>query len=152
MPDWGDRCKCDGENVVVRRKLTNGQLRFGKQCSVCGKWQAIKASTVGCQEVAEFDESIAEKYRDRRKAIADSEYSDKQEKDRVRYEAYLSSSEWHDKRQRVLIRDENTCQACLRRPAEQVHHLTYFRIFNEPLFDLVAVCRTCHEALHDGRT
>ena len=28
------------------------------------------------------------------------------------------------------------------------HHLTYTRHKNEPLFDLIAVCRVCHEELH----
>ncbi len=32
--------------------------------------------------------------------------------------------------------------------AEDVHHLTYARLYDEMLFDLIAVCRDCHERLH----
>ena len=29
----------------------------------------------------------------------------------------------------------------------EVHHITYAHVFDEPLFDLRAVCRPCHERL-----
>jgi 5-methylcytosine-specific restriction endonuclease McrA len=31
--------------------------------------------------------------------------------------------------------------------ATQVHHLTYRHLGNEPLFELMAICRDCHEQL-----
>jgi 5-methylcytosine-specific restriction endonuclease McrA len=63
---------------------------------------------------------------------------------------YLASPEWEIKRRRVLERDRWICQAGL--PvcdvtAEQVHHLTYRHWRNEPLFDLISVCHSCHEAI-----
>ena len=64
------------------------------------------------------------------------------------YGRYLETDEWRNKRRRVLDRDGGMCQACLIRTAEQVHHLTYKRVFHEPLFDLISVCRVCHYALH----
>ena len=53
------------------------------------------------------------------------------------------------KKAKVMLRDKNICQACLTRQATDVHHLTYKHIYNEPLFDLVAICRPCHEKLHE---
>lgn len=66
---------------------------------------------------------------------------------RSKYRAYLMSPEWKRKRLMVLKRDNNTCQSCLSRRAIDVHHLTYDHIYNEPLFDLVSVCRDCHESI-----
>lgn len=67
-------------------------------------------------------------------------------------DAYFKSPAWHDREARVLGRDNDWCKACERRPATQVHHLTYARFGNEPLFDLVAVCRYCHRRLHPDRS
>lgn len=64
------------------------------------------------------------------------------------YEEYLATPNWAEKRGLVMSRDNGTCQACLKEAATEVHHLTYDRIFSEPLFDLVAICRGCHEQLH----
>ncbi|NBD34380.1 MAG: hypothetical protein GVY30_00090 [Chloroflexi bacterium] len=63
------------------------------------------------------------------------------------YRRYLRSPRWHVKRLRVLIRDGGRCQMC-GRYGRDVHHLTYKRIFREPLFDLVTLCRECHTTLH----
>lgn len=68
---------------------------------------------------------------------------------RAEYDAYLASAAWQERREKVLLRDGYRCQACGERDATQVHHLTYARVFSEPLFDLVAVCAECHEGLHE---
>jgi 5-methylcytosine-specific restriction endonuclease McrA len=64
------------------------------------------------------------------------------------YNTYLESPEWKARRKAVLERDEFLCQGCRKQRATQVHHLTYDRKGNEMLFDLVAVCDECHEAIH----
>ena len=69
----------------------------------------------------------------------------------IYYEDYLRSAEWEKRRQLVLNRDGNLCQACLENSANEVHHLTYDHIFHEFLFELVAVCRSCHERLHSKK-
>src|SRR5690606_1665469 len=40
------------------------------------------------------------------------------------------------------------CEGCRTRPAEQVHHLTYSHVFDELLFQLVALCEPCHNKAH----
>lgn len=67
------------------------------------------------------------------------------------YREYLKSEKWEAKRRMVMTRDRNLCQGCLTAEATQVHHKTYDRVFDEPLFDLVAICKDCHEKIHDGR-
>lgn len=64
--------------------------------------------------------------------------------------AYLETAEWAFRRGQVLNRDGYRCQARLpgcRGDAVQVHHLSYKHWRNEPLFELTAVCATCHEAI-----
>lgn len=64
------------------------------------------------------------------------------------YQAYLNSAKWKAKRYKVLRRASFRCEKCGKRQATQIHHLTYRRIFNEPLTDLLAVCAKCHMRIH----
>lgn len=64
--------------------------------------------------------------------------------------AYLATPEWAFRRGQVLNRDGYRCQA--RMPgcagdAIQVHHTSYKHWRQEPLFELVSVCRPCHEQI-----
>ena len=68
------------------------------------------------------------------------------------YRAHLDSPEWKRKRAMVFARSNFQCERgeCMNR-AEQVHHLTYERLGEEPLEDLQAVCIACHRQLHPDR-
>lgn len=63
------------------------------------------------------------------------------------YNLYLQSYVWQNKRVKVLERDNYACVLC-GNAAEHVHHLTYDRIYDEPLYDLVSLCKRCHKAIH----
>ena len=67
-----------------------------------------------------------------------------------RYDAYLESPAWREKRELVLRRDRGRCKAQLhgcRGSATEVHHVRYTHVGREPLFDLEAVCGHCHRDL-----
>jgi len=66
-----------------------------------------------------------------------------------KYREYLLAPEWREKRKLVFQRENGICQACKGQPAEEVHHLTYDNLFNEPLEDLQALCGKCHDKVHD---
>ena len=61
------------------------------------------------------------------------------------YKEYITSERWKGIRAAALKRDGEICQGCLVSSATEVHHKTYDHLYNEPLFDLVSVCQTCHE-------
>lgn len=65
----------------------------------------------------------------------------------ARYRAYLLSPAWAAKRAKVLRREGHLCEACRARQATQAHHSTYKHVFHEPLFELRAICKECHERL-----
>lgn len=68
-------------------------------------------------------------------------------KDYTRYVLY--SAMWSLRRSAVIARAGGCCEGCGRRSAKfQVHHLTYDRLYNEPLEDLQALCPKCHKAKH----
>jgi len=64
------------------------------------------------------------------------------------YHAYLESPEWRQKRDLVLTRSNGLCEVC-GGLAVLAHHLTYAHAGNEFLFELVALCKRCHDRIHD---
>jgi hypothetical protein len=62
-----------------------------------------------------------------------------------KYRAYLCSREWNQRKERVKARSGGVCERCRVNGGENVHHLTYARKYNEPLDDLLHLCRGCHE-------
>jgi hypothetical protein len=64
------------------------------------------------------------------------------------YEAYLNSPEWKARRKAVLERCGGVCERCRKYLVDEVHHLTYAHVFNEPLEDLQGLCKPCHALLH----
>jgi phage terminase large subunit GpA-like protein len=47
-----------------------------------------------------------------------------------------------------IARCHRVCEHCGERRAVQAHHLTYERLGDELLTDLLAVCLECHEEIH----
>lgn len=63
--------------------------------------------------------------------------------------AYLSSDKWATKRRIVLYRDGHQCQRCGETSSLECHHISYERLGDEELHQLVTVCRFCHQEIHD---
>lgn len=68
------------------------------------------------------------------------------------HSAYLNSTSWKIKRQSILTRDNFLCQFCKSELATQVHHLSYINLGNESDFELISVCSTCHQIIHNKLT
>ena len=71
-----------------------------------------------------------------------------QKKETSKYHQYLLSDEWKKKRDLVVQRDQKKCTKCGSVKYLNVHHLRYDNIFNEPIEDLVTLCRDCHQVAH----
>jgi hypothetical protein len=71
--------------------------------------------------------------------------------EREKYQLYLASREWAEKKERVKSRSLGTCERCHYAAGEQVHHLTYAHKYQEPLEDLMHLCEPCHEFLSAKR-
>ncbi len=65
-----------------------------------------------------------------------------------RYRAVMASGGWRRRRRRAIGRAGRRCQRCGARGPLDVHHLTYARLGRERPGDLLAVCESCHRALH----
>ena len=67
------------------------------------------------------------------------------------YADYLRSAHWQDKRAGAIRRAGGRCERCGRAGRLDVHHITYARLGCEADGDLVALCRACHEVMHEYR-
>ncbi len=67
------------------------------------------------------------------------------------YSEYLNTPKWAAIRSRVLMRENGICQGCEISPAVHVHHTTYDNVGDELLFQLVALCVSCHSKLHPDK-
>jgi hypothetical protein len=148
---------CENHRLEIRRAIVSGgQVQFKQQCLDCGEPVGTAISHAKApKDAADFDHSIAQ----RRRAMHEQQYQAiiqkhvklQKSKDSAfwrKYDKYLATPEWAAKRARVLKRAGGICEGCLEQPATQVHHLTYRHWPNEFMFELVAICKGCHERLH----
>lgn len=148
------------QSEIRWRKQRNGVRIYQRQCLDC--FQVVGTMVPHREvngDVPPFDEAAREAYWQDRHAMYQAAANARQrawEQQRaarqMQYLDYLKSDKWRWKRKAVLVRDDYRCQAQMEGcedDATQAHHKTYDRIFNEALFDLVAVCRNCHKQLHD---
>lgn len=59
----------------------------------------------------------------------------------------MNSEEWQEKRDERLAISHYRCSACPSTTKLTVHHLTYRRVKNEDMADLLPLCVSCHEEI-----
>lgn len=64
------------------------------------------------------------------------------------YANYMNSARWTAFREVALARAKRRCRACSSPDDLHVHHLTYERLGNERLEDVVVLCENCHDIVH----
>ncbi len=66
-----------------------------------------------------------------------------------RWKKYMKSRRWQNFKRKVYAAKGNVCERCDTRDGEKhVHHLTYERLENEKLSDVVILCSQCHTDVH----
>lgn len=65
------------------------------------------------------------------------------------HKAYIQTKKWKCIRKEVLKRDGGKCVVCGSKSKLEIHHITYENWKNENLDELVTLCKTCHNAVHD---
>jgi hypothetical protein len=164
-------CKHEPPHLKIKKNVSsNNAVGFRLQCNNCGSFvSAFKKDDVNqmygwekIQGIEQFDHELRMKFIDKvcrfRQQLNEETYKKyysshsiknfENMKYKERYEEYLASDEWHDKRRLVLDRCNYICEACGINEAKQAHHLTYANIFDEYLFELIGVCLPCHKKIH----
>jgi 5-methylcytosine-specific restriction endonuclease McrA len=149
--------ECLHPDTEIRYLITaNGVKQYRFQCLTCGQWssQTLKHADPRVLQMAEilpYDRELYDRYWEQRHDFytrtVEDERNDETQRFWAEYSEYLQSPEWRAKSRAVLERDNYLCQACRGARATQVHHLTYKHKYREPLFELVAVCESCHDEI-----
>jgi hypothetical protein len=150
--------ECQHAKTEIRYRLaSNGSRMFKPQCLRCGEvigknW--IPHSTIpninNCKPIddglrqfnIDLKITLSKELNARKANIQRTEFFED-------YNEYLQSFEWADRRQKVLARCKWICEGCGKNRAVQVHHLTYQHYRHEFLFELVGICKECHDTLHE---
>ena len=151
---------CDHAFEVRRMDCVNGAIQFRRQCTRCGtSLPAVSKHTLTSQEqhaAPPFDhelkhnvQAVAWEQRQVETALVDGAFDTRWWS---WYHGYLNSQIWGRRRSAVLKRAHGVCECCSKERAIIAHHLTYVHVGAEPLFDLAAVCSTCHDQIHEKRT
>jgi len=78
-------------------------------------------------------------------------YKCKDTKEEVKtYEEYLKTKHWTNIKKLMYKTFYYQCSACKKKKDLAVHHLTYERVGEEKLSDLIYLCRDCHKSIHEG--
>jgi 5-methylcytosine-specific restriction endonuclease McrA len=142
--EWGHACESGG---IVQRILANGAKTYVEQCQICGKSIKVwKKQDIQTPYVGVWDESLITAWRDTQTRVCEAAKDARRKK----YQQYLGSQKWRDKRAKVLNRAHHLCEGCGENRATEVHHLTYANAGDELLFELVALCSGCHAKAHSG--
>ena len=143
---------CPVANVQRRSQTySNGVVVHVMQCVNCGKYTGSGIRKDGSNPppldknlMAAGREAKYANYEAAKMALEPAAGQQYCEQD---YAAYLKSEAWRAKRRKVIERD-GICQGCRNAPIDDVHHLSYRNMFDEFLFQLVGLCRDCHERWH----
>jgi 5-methylcytosine-specific restriction endonuclease McrA len=149
-------CK-HADKRLRRRDDKNGIPWLFYQCQDCGQkiGNRVSSKSLSPSELAsllafdeEFERHTWVEYNKRYTAAREAEREKLRENWNQSYNEYLRSPEWAARRELVLKRENHLCEGCRTARATQAHHTTYQNIGDEFLFELVALCRPCHERYH----
>lgn len=145
---------CQHHNKVSVYKIDKILRRwYAEQCLVCGQkigHFAIKTELSSNQKLDArlFDEKLEQAKWDILREMYQHQREQKNINFWTSYHNHLRSHRWSLIRDKVLKRDKYICCGCGTASATQVHHLTYERLGDEMLFDLVSICFDCHKKIH----
>lgn len=135
------------------RTHSNGTTHLVLQCQTCGiPTRSLKKVELGGQAESaipafnpQIETDFARVRSAKSKAVRDVETQEFFDW----YGEYLKTPAWRAKRQLVLQRAKGVCEGCAAQKATQVHHTTYAHVGDEFLWELIAICDTCHERVTD---
>lgn len=142
--------RCNHVKTELRsRVIKGGAVQYLQQCLRCGDGVGGAQRQDLVRSIPPpWDANLKEKFNEDKQialVVAESEFDGNFWES---YNAYLRSPEWATRRRLVMERAQGLCEGCRLQRAAQVHHLTYAHVGAEFLFELVAICKGCHDRIH----
>jgi hypothetical protein len=150
--------ECQHPNVeILCNVLKNGAKQVREQCVQCGKHFGTPLPHAKIADIDKLRRGTVEHHSEyeaaRREELRQIKMRHWSLQFRsgwgsVEYQEYLKSDKWKQKRDAVMRRAHGICEGCGMQNATVVHHLHYHNIYEEWLWELVALCRPCHDQSH----
>lgn len=138
------------EPQFVKSIIEGGRTQLRKQCFICGEVEDRIFKFSECPNIDNIpilNIALREQFYKRRAEYKQLDYAIEKEKRKQQYANYLKSYEWKRKHDFIMNKYGYRCVLCFK-PAVNIHHLTYDRVFLEDERDLIALCKNCHEFVH----
>ena len=138
------------ESQFVKSIIEGGRTQLRKQCLNCGEVEDRIYKFSECtnmDSIPILDTKLREKNYQMKTVVRQFDYAVEKEKRKQEYANYLQSYEWKRKHKYIMEKYGYRCVLCFK-PAVNVHHLTYNRVYFEDERDLIALCKNCHEFVH----
>jgi hypothetical protein len=157
-----EHCCAQPKYVMIQLGIKNGNRMQREACVNCKNVNSViykKQSNFNALPYLTYENHLINK--DKKQAERHSFYEEvKKYKENIKalnkqswdkyYKEVLQSSEWKIKRKKVIKRCNNICEGCGEKPVQEVHHLTYDRLGQEFLFQLIGLCKNCHSKIHSS--
>ncbi len=139
--------------ALTRRTVANGSTAIVSQCQRCGQQKGSALRKLPEHEsLPAFNETLQREWSEQRESEVTKFKKKRQRENTLKwfsdYDRYLKSPQWTEKRDLVLQRENFVCQGCRKARATSAHHTTYRHQGHEFLFELIALCHSCHERYH----
>jgi hypothetical protein len=154
-----DENDCSHEReAICEVTYASGTKHYRRQCQTCGAklGTPLAKSKVETHDLVPFQPNLQEQYqaeRSKERAGIVQKHIDLQKKlsgeFSAAYKDHLKSEFWKKTRIKVINRAGGLCEGCLEREATDIHHQTYEHLGYEFMFELLAVCDSCHRRLHE---
>lgn len=147
--------QCEHELTPLRLEISNGAIQVRMYCKKCfyldGK--SLKQSdydltTLLLKKHSDYTEFKTKRFLEEKQQI-DEFLKQNCPSLREVYDDYIISEQWKKVRDEIMQRDEYICRIC-GGAATEVHHLTYRHLKSEYEFELVSLCRKCHESYRNN--
>jgi 5-methylcytosine-specific restriction endonuclease McrA len=144
---WFRCLDCEAPLLPRDRRAFMCMSREHQAICVSGNGEALVADSL-CQRC--FTQRL-EHYAEEKRVESLAQQARRAQLRKMPFEEYRLTPEWQSKRTQALSRAGYRCQTCSCRDARlDVHHNSYGRYGDESIYDLVALCASCHELFHGG--
>lgn len=160
---YKDGCCGNQNHVDIRFEQSNGVIVQRVACKNCRKLvsgakkksQNFASLSLYSQSAFLIDQENSNKdyqiLSDYIKELSEKFRQEQSDKWWDNYSKYLQSDKWKSIRLKILDRESYLCQGCKISKADHVHHTTYDNMGDELLFQLIALCHSCHKKLHPNK-
>ena len=138
---------------MINYKIIDGKIKFFRENGTVKRKKALSDEELTFRR--KFYEKVRkeENKKKREEAKANKLTKEQWEERQVKRKAYMRTPQWLKLKKDVIDFQNQRCGHCnvlIDTNVSDLHHMTYDRLFNERITDMMALCRPCHHRYHQS--